>query len=583
MFGAHHRDLGFGDLRRCGAERPHELQNRLFTDELAPDAQQVEQRDIGLAEVALERSRVGEPGRPPHAEREGRRHPGALCDLRQCRPGAFGPDEPQGGHAEQAVLLDCLHDLRDRRADLLGEEAQQGEAHVRVRGLRVVQPGIDEGGDVAPPTRRTRGRRSSFPRAARIPSRATGPAARRATPRPRRDLATADRARVPRSSIPAGASQSSAGHAPCQRTAKESGPARSGRSCTATAWPNHSGGKCGSRSTWSPVSAASTCRSARRNSAGARCASSARTSFHVATGARRRAARRARHPSRDHPRVASASNPQSSSAATTSGATSRSNRSARAASTTAPHGSGSSARVARSNWRTQPRSTASGSASVPTSSSSPPNAVRSTVACGAGTSTAISIGAFHVVASDATACPARTVSRASDPAAQSRGGRARVSIGVSSRRTTHPSSRSRPRASIRRNIAIEHGARDAFSKSTAIAPDPEGVATPYVRCTKSPLGTRTAVSKLGATPGRRNRVVVSSAGTCQPSSAPTHQSSETAVAGRTRHRQSTCTRAPRRAPESTDCVRTCQRMPWSSGFAFRSMSSGTRSAGRAPS
>ena len=74
-----------------------------------------------------------------------RRHPGALGDLRECRPGAFGPDEPQGGHAEQAVLLDCLHDLRDRRADLLGEEAQQREAHVRVRGLRVVQPGGDEG------------------------------------------------------------------------------------------------------------------------------------------------------------------------------------------------------------------------------------------------------------------------------------------------------------------------------------------------------------------------------------------------------------------------------------------------------
>jgi hypothetical protein len=39
---------------------------------------------------------------------------------------------------------------------------------------------------------------------------------------------------------------------------------------------------------------------------------------------------------------------------------------------------------------------------------------------------------------------------------------------------------------------------------------------------KSPAGTRTAVSYVGATPGRRDRVVLSFRGSCQPSSAPTH-------------------------------------------------------------
>ena len=134
MLRAQHRDLGFGDLRRRAAERAHELQDRLLTDELAPDAQQVEQRDVGLAEVALERPRIGEPRRPPHAQREHRRHAGAFRDLRKRRPGALGPNEPQRGHAEQPVLLDGLHDLGDRRTDLLGEEPQHCQPHVRVVG-----------------------------------------------------------------------------------------------------------------------------------------------------------------------------------------------------------------------------------------------------------------------------------------------------------------------------------------------------------------------------------------------------------------------------------------------------------------
>ena len=83
---AHHRDLGFGDLRRGAPERAHELQDRLLADELAPDAQQVEQRDIGLAEAPLERPRVGEPGGPPHAQRERRADARALGDLRERRP-----------------------------------------------------------------------------------------------------------------------------------------------------------------------------------------------------------------------------------------------------------------------------------------------------------------------------------------------------------------------------------------------------------------------------------------------------------------------------------------------------------------
>ena len=64
MCRAHQRDLGLGDLRGRGAERADELQRRLLADEVARDAEQLEQRDVGVAEPPFERARIRET-RPP--------------------------------------------------------------------------------------------------------------------------------------------------------------------------------------------------------------------------------------------------------------------------------------------------------------------------------------------------------------------------------------------------------------------------------------------------------------------------------------------------------------------------------------
>ena len=243
--------------------------------------------------------------------------PGAFGDLRERRPGAFGPDEPQGGHAEQAVLLDGLHDLRDRRADLLGEEAQHA------RGARP-RP--------RPPGRRARQRRSrrdvhrvyrerpgvvdrSLPRAARVPSRATAPAARRARPRRRRAADHCGSSAGARSSIPAGRvpQQRRPRAVPAHGERERARRAAGGRARRASAEPL-------GRELREQVDAVAGLGDEhlphREQELGRRRRRVERAYVGPRRDRRRRrAARRARQPRRDHAAAASASKPQSSSAA----------------------------------------------------------------------------------------------------------------------------------------------------------------------------------------------------------------------------------------------------------------------------
>ena len=426
-----------------------------------------------------------------------------------------------------------LHQLRDRRPHLVGEELQQRKMGLGRGVVGVVQPGVDEVLDVVsylPRTRTSPDRRSIHRPAAWFPSRATARAVRRAASppphpgptsrdrawtrakgrpraRPRaarggrraserrtttRRCATADRAPQPADPATRPGSREGARHR--FRLLVRAGPVSSRASCRVPlpvcapgAVPDPRGGP--------------TSRRLRYRSPSLRAQRMPRPTAVRAGG--RRAPRRLRPATVRGVRCA---------ARDRAAPTTRGSRPLRRAS------------AARS----------SGSVASP---------ARKIVRCGAGTSSAMSVGARHEgAASSRLARPEVTMSRISVPAAHRRGRRESVSNGRPSIASAEPTSVTVPLARARTMTANEQGARDAFSMSTTTAPPPDGVATANTRCTISPPGTRTAVSYWGAACGRCWRTVLLSAAMCQPSSAPTHQSSSTSAVV-TRPRSSTSARA----------------------------------------
>ena len=498
-------------------------------------ANELEQRDVGSAEAALERPRVGEarrPARPRSANVDV--DPGALP-----RPPRASSRSPSGrraaerGEAQQPALLVGLHELGDRRADLVGEVVEQREPLGRVGRVRVV---------AARPRRGRRARRtsSSLTRtarassivvpadAARIPSASSGAGGSASSVSPAASLDDhAGSSAGARSSTPAGASHSSAGPRAVPAHRERQRPARAAAaSCTASDWPSHSGGKPGSSSTRR--------RSRREHLRAARAGTGRRASrverahvAHVATARAAGPARRARQPRRahtarrfvveapvfergDHVAVATAREQQV-------GARRVDRRAARrpAARPAARARAGAS----------QPRSTASGIGEQRATSTRRRRAERDAQHRAVRHREQQRDLDRRVARSTASgATPHRPHRLAtSDPAAHAPR-RARQRQHRRAVDATHaPSSRDRARASTRTTSAIVHGAGDAFSTSTTIAPVRTASRRTRAARRRRPAPARPSRRRRGA--GPPGRVDASSAGTCQPSSAPTHQSS----------------------------------------------------------
>ena len=490
MLRAQQRDLGFGDLRRRGAERAHELQDRALRRRTrARCANSSSNATSAVAEAALERARVGEPGRPPDARaRSVDVDPGALGDLRERRPCAVGPDELRSAAKLSSRSSSMrLHDLGDRRADLVGEEAQAARgaaSRVRARPGRRARRRRSRRVIVHRAHReRTRGRRSAFPRARAGPmaSNGAGGSASNASPAPPAVDHCGSSAGA-RSSMPAGRvpEQRGPGAVPAHRERERPGAQRQVVHGERSG-PSHSGGKSGQQVDAVVRARARAPAAARaRNSAGSRRASSARDVVHASRpGARRRAARRAA-PAELRTTLGrfGVEAPVFERGDDVRCRRRASSRSARAASTLAlPRRRAARPAVPRSSWRVPARARRRRHRrACRTSSGSPRRARRAArVRCGTGTSSAISIGASH--GSTASGCdrrPVITISRV-DGAAGPQPRRARRASAPARRRRARRRAvepRPAPRCRSRTTNASEHGAGDAFSTSTTIAPDP---------------------------------------------------------------------------------------------------------------
>ncbi len=273
----------------------------------------------------------------------------------------------------------------------------------------------------------------------------------------------------------------------------------------------------------------------------------------------RRAARRARIPSRPHISIASSSKPHASSATNASADGGASRRSARATSISDCSGSGSSVRrpaVEHPIPGPVDRIRVGQRAHVDPRIRTRDRPARRAASCGA-------------APGRRTGCPPRPRPVAA-PDASTR--LPSISTPASLVATT-------PGARTTNATAIASG--ESFSTSTTIgAPSPSPTA--YTRWTASPPGIRSAVCTTGAGVGRDCRVAPPRA-RFQPVVPAAHAPFE---------RQGTAVDGPGRVDPGgdagrqradTDHSRTGHRMPWSSGFALRNMSSGTRSAARAPS
>ena len=397
-----------------------------------------------------------------------------------------------------------------------------------------------------------------------------------------------------RSSTPGGASHSSAGRAPCQRTANDSGPARSGSASTVSDWPSQSGGKPGRSSIASRTLAHEHGAQRRRGTGPGRVpASVARTAAH-GIGRHGLAGGRGGAPAsrgRPTPSAASSSKPQSSSAATTPGSPrDASRRSARAASTTSPIGGGNSACSPRSSWRSQPRATASASGRSRTSigaeprsaSATSPSAARTHVRCGTGNSSASSIGAATAPRPGAVrASPASRRSRPwPAPRPTRRGGRDTTSTGAPSTRSTEPSTSTVPRR------ADPHDERDRERHRRAVLDlDDHDRAARRGRAVAPVHDLAAGHAHDGLDHRRRAGALLTRRrllGGDVPAVVGADPPVEREVAG-ARPRRGRRRPRTRAVSERRPIRQPGHCMPWSSGLALRIMSSGMRSAGRAPS
>ena len=124
------RDLGFAHARDRLAGRAYELEDVIAPDERGRVAHELEHHDVGGTEATLERARIGESRTAPDREREVGVDAGARRDLGERPAFAVGSQAADRGEADEPALFLRLHQLRDRRADLVGEIRQQLEARV---------------------------------------------------------------------------------------------------------------------------------------------------------------------------------------------------------------------------------------------------------------------------------------------------------------------------------------------------------------------------------------------------------------------------------------------------------------------
>ena len=446
--------------------------------------------------------------------------PGACRDLRERPPLAVGPQAAHGGEAHEAADFLGLHELGDRRADLVGEVGEQREPFGRVgartgrrarrrRDRRVIDgrrskvvgahvncPGASTG---SPADRSLRAHRQQ--RRGRFGEQRL---ARRLRRRPRRiehrhaQLDTGRR--IPQQRGP--------GAVPPHRE-RQRARTRSGTASTVTGWPSQSGGKPGSRSITLRLSRTSTF--AQRRQEPRRVAHRDRPR---AARPRDRRARRAGAPSGARgspscaqPVAASSSKPQSSSAATTAGlARDARSRSARAASTLLADRHGQLGLHARARAgvpnRARPRRRRAARARRRPQRhrhrAESPTTARNVVRCGTGNSSASSIGPSSARRSaPGRASPLITIAAVVSPAAHAPGGRDATSAGTS----VDPQHRA---VELDRARAVDpHDERDRQRRRRAVldldhhdrrAP---AAAAPYAVCATSPPGTRTEVSTIG--------------------------------------------------------------------------------------
>ena len=401
----------------------------------------------------------------------------------------------------------------------------------------------------------------------------------------------------------AGTSHSSAARSPCQRTEYDTGPSFVGASRTSSGSPRHSCGHAPSSATSVPLASTSALRSELRNGARPAAACRRTSSQDARSDGRRAALRRENMPRRTHAARASSSKPQSSSAdrpppepPSTPAPPSRS--CARAESTAAcSSGSGSSTRIPRSSWARHPRD------HLPRR--------RGTV-CGV----------------DLDVRPQRQEEPQPRPV-RDREQERRLESGRPVAAAARTRRRERRRCvticAVVASSVIAHHRRRTEAQDRGPAVDEDGGAVDVdVRGAAHDEGDderggrlvddlhhgrvrRGAVHVLHrVTPGHAHRrcdttgmpsrsdwrTATSSSGRCHRSSAPIHQpSSQPARSGRTLPTPSTD--ADPVAAEDANKVarpagsvpepRRSHRRPCSSGFASRSMSSSTRSAGRRPS
>ena len=432
---------------------------------------------------------------------------------------------------------------------------------------------------------------------AACPSASSGAAARRAASRPRRSVDDhAGSSAGARSSTPAGASHNSAGRAPCQRTANESGPARSGSVVDRERLAEPLGREAGKQ-----LDA--------RRSTRARARRAAPTGTRPGRARRRRRAppptdrrsvalRRARAASRQ-PSCAHAVGGFVVEAPVFERRRTLGGRAARAAGRRGPRrrrsptGSGSSACSPRSSCRSQPRATASASGSARTSTGSPsaratsPSAARSVVRCGTGNSSASSIGAVAPVDRPRSRVAGHhDLARRRRPPPTRRGGRDSASTGSPSIRSVGaverrprraPSTRTHERDRERRRRAVLDVDDDAPRAAPTVA-RVRACARPR-RPARAPPSRTTGAGARPLLMRRRlvGRNVPAVVGADPPVERRGHRRRDRAALRRP------SADARRRRAEHRPSRRAGHRMPCSSGFALRSMSSGTRSAGRAPS
>ena len=141
---ADERDLGLRDLRGGRAERADRVHDFAFGDERGEHRHQFEEAHVGGREAALVRTGIAKTRRPPDPKRELGTDLRGLAHLRMCHALAVGPQRAERTDAEQAILLDRLHDLRDRRVELVEQIPVHREQRFGVGRVGVVQAGRDE-------------------------------------------------------------------------------------------------------------------------------------------------------------------------------------------------------------------------------------------------------------------------------------------------------------------------------------------------------------------------------------------------------------------------------------------------------